>query len=128
MGLCKGMQMQSTFQCRDDQSVLGEVVATLGALKLSRELQAHMSAAMAVGGTSGLTITKRIQITDLPQLVAAFHSLVGLAAVLTCVAEHMIKYPHFATDPAADLNEIVAYTGGATFGGFVVVDDKLQGK
>lgn len=80
----------------------------------------------------GLAIAKRIQITDLPQLVAAFHSLVGLAAVLTCVAEYMIEYPHFATDPAANLTKIVAYIGtyigGITFSGSLVAYGKLQGK
>uniref|UniRef100_A0A665VEB0 proton-translocating NAD(P)(+) transhydrogenase n=1 Tax=Echeneis naucrates TaxID=173247 RepID=A0A665VEB0_ECHNA len=79
----------------------------------------------------GLAIAKKIQITDLPQLVAAFHSLVGLAAVLTCVAEYMIEYPHFATDPAANLTKIVAYLGtyigGITFSGSLVAYGKLQG-
>uniref|UniRef100_A0A671Y198 proton-translocating NAD(P)(+) transhydrogenase n=1 Tax=Sparus aurata TaxID=8175 RepID=A0A671Y198_SPAAU len=79
----------------------------------------------------GLAIAKRIQITDLPQLVAAFHSLVGLAAVLTCVAEYMVEYPHFATDPAANLTKIVAYIGtyigGITFSGSLVAYGKLQG-
>lgn len=80
---------------------------------------------------TGLTIAKRIQISDLPQLVAAFHSLVGLAAVLTCVAEYMIEYPHFAADPAANLTKIVAYLGtyigGVTFSGSLVAYGKLQG-
>uniref|UniRef100_A0A672NT37 proton-translocating NAD(P)(+) transhydrogenase n=1 Tax=Sinocyclocheilus grahami TaxID=75366 RepID=A0A672NT37_SINGR len=79
----------------------------------------------------GLTIAKKIQISDLPQLVAAFHSLVGLAAVLTCVAEYMVEYPHFATDPAANLTKIVAYLGtyigGVTFSGSLVAYGKLQG-
>lgn len=79
-----------------------------------------------------MAIAKRIQISDLPQLVAAFHSLVGLAAVLTCVAEYMIEYPHFATDPAANLTKIVAYLGtyigGITFSGSLVAYGKLQGK
>lgn len=82
--------------------------------------------------TLGLAIAKRIQITDLPQLVAAFHSLVGLAAVLTCVAEYMVEYPHFATDPAANLTKIVAYLGtyigGITFSGSLVAYGKLQGE
>ena len=39
----------------------------------------------------------RIEITDLPQLVAAFHSLVGMAAVLTCVATYIDHFPSFAT-------------------------------
>lgn len=80
----------------------------------------------------GLAIAKKIQITDLPQLVAAFHSLVGMAAVLTCVAEYMIEYPHFATDPAANLTKIVAYLGtyigGITFSGSLVAYGKLQGE
>lgn len=80
---------------------------------------------------AGLTIAKKIQISDLPQLVAAFHSLVGLAAVLTCVAEYMVEYPHFATDPAANLTKIVAYLGtyigGVTFSGSLVAYGKLQG-
>lgn len=79
-----------------------------------------------------MTIAKRIQITDLPQLVAAFHSLVGMAAVLTCVAEYMVEYPHFATDPAANLTKIVAYLGtyigGVTFSGSLVAYGKLQGE
>lgn len=80
----------------------------------------------------GLAIAKRIQISDLPQLVAAFHSLVGLAAVLTCVAEYMVEYPHFATDPAANLTKIIAYIGtyigGITFSGSLVAYGKLQGE
>lgn len=81
---------------------------------------------------TGLTIAKRIQISDLPQLVAAFHSLVGLAAVLTCVAEYIVEYPHFATDAAANLTKIVAYLGtyigGVTFSGSLIAYGKLQGK
>nr|KAF6366737.1 nicotinamide nucleotide transhydrogenase [Pipistrellus kuhlii] len=79
----------------------------------------------------GLTIAQRIQISDLPQLVAAFHSLVGLAAVLTCVAEYIVEYPHFATDVAANLTKIVAYLGtyigGVTFSGSLIAYGKLQG-
>ncbi|XP_062409874.1 NAD(P) transhydrogenase, mitochondrial [Sardina pilchardus] len=134
VGALGGLSNQSTARLGNALGMIGVaggIAATLGALKPSPELLAQMSAAMAVGGTAGLTIAKRIQITDLPQLVAAFHSLVGLAAVLTCVAEYMVEYPHFATDPAANFTKIVAYLGtfigGVTFSGSLVAYGKLQG-
>ena len=37
--------------------------------------------ALTLGGAAGHVLAKRMAITDLPQMVAAFHSLVGLAAV-----------------------------------------------
>ncbi|RMC16694.1 hypothetical protein DUI87_06633 [Hirundo rustica rustica] len=134
VGALAGLSTQGTARLGNALGMIGVaggLAATLGSLNPSPELLAQMSGAMALGGTIGLTIAKRIQITDLPQLVAAFHSLVGLAAVLTCVAEYMIEYPHFATDPAANLTKIVAYLGtyigGVTFSGSLVAYGKLQG-
>lgn len=64
--------------------------------------------------------------------MAAFHSLVGLAAVLTCVAEFMIEYPHLDAHPAAGVLKTVAYLGtyigGVTFSGSLVAYGKLQGQ
>lgn len=53
--------------------------------------------ALGLGGAIGTTLAKRMAITDLPQMVAAFHSLVGLAAVATSVASYMGD-PHTASD------------------------------
>ncbi|XP_065323223.1 NAD(P) transhydrogenase, mitochondrial-like isoform X2 [Gordionus sp. m RMFG-2023] len=41
---------------------------------------------LSIGALTGTLIAKRIPITDLPQLVALFHSFVGMAAVLTCLS------------------------------------------
>ncbi|XP_034854924.1 NAD(P) transhydrogenase, mitochondrial [Mirounga angustirostris] len=134
VGALAGLSTQGTARLGNALGMIGVaggLAATLGGLKPSPELLAQMSGAMALGGTIGLTIAKRIQISDLPQLVAAFHSLVGLAAVLTCVAEYIIEYPHFAMDAAANLTKIVAYLGtyigGVTFSGSLVAYGKLQG-
>ncbi|KAF5912094.1 hypothetical protein HPG69_003368 [Diceros bicornis minor] len=134
VGALAGLSTQGTARLGNALGMIGVaggLAATLGALKPSPELLAQMSGAMALGGTIGLTIAKRIQISDLPQLVAAFHSLVGLAAVLTCIAEYIIEYPHFAMDATANLTKIVAYLGtyigGVTFSGSLVAYGKLQG-
>uniref|UniRef100_A0A8C5ZB98 proton-translocating NAD(P)(+) transhydrogenase n=1 Tax=Marmota marmota marmota TaxID=9994 RepID=A0A8C5ZB98_MARMA len=134
VGALAGLSTQGTARLGNALGMIGVaggLAATLGGLKPDPELLAQMSGAMALGGTIGLTIAKRIQISDLPQLVAAFHSLVGLAAVLTCIAEYVVEYPHFAMDAAANLTKIVAYLGtyigGVTFSGSLVAYGKLQG-
>ncbi|KAF4101045.1 hypothetical protein G5714_017477 [Onychostoma macrolepis] len=134
VGALAGLSAQGTSRLGNALGMIGVaggIAATLGALKPSPELLSQMSLAMATGGTLGLTIAKRIEISDLPQLVAAFHSLVGLAAVLTCVAEFMIEHPHLDAHPAAGVLKIVAYLGtyigGVTFSGSLVAYGKLQG-
>jgi len=77
-------------------------------------------------------MAKRMEVTDLPQMVALFHSLVGAAAVLTCLANFMAEQPHFDTDPAANVVKTAlflgTYIGGVTFTGSLVAFGKLQGQ
>ncbi|XP_056126313.1 NAD(P) transhydrogenase, mitochondrial [Rhinichthys klamathensis goyatoka] len=134
VGALAGLSTQRTSRLGNALGMIGVaggVAATLGAANPSPELLGQMSIAMATGGTLGLTIAKRIEMSDLPQLVAAFHSLVGLAAVLTCVSEFMIEQPHLDVHPAAGVLKIVAYLGtyigGVTFSGSLVAYGKLQG-
>jgi NAD(P) transhydrogenase subunit beta len=90
---------------------------------------------VVVGGGAGLLIAKRIKMTDLPQLVAAFHSLVGLAAVLVAVAARLspdaLGLPQYAAGhiAVASLVEmgLGAIIGAITFTGSLVAFAKLQG-
>ena len=76
-------------------------------------------------------MAKRMQVTDLPQMVALFHSLVGAAAVITCIANFLAEHPHFDTNPAVGVIKsaqfLGTYIGGVTFTGSLVAFGKLQG-
>ena len=90
-------------------------------------------AGIVIGGAAGAYIARQIQMTALPQLVAAFHSLVGLAAV--CVATAAFAAPEAygigirgAIERASLVEMAIGLTIGAiTFTGSVVAFAKLQG-
>jgi NAD(P) transhydrogenase subunit beta len=90
-------------------------------------------AGIAIGGSIGAFIARRIVMTALPQLVAAFHSLVGLAAV--CVAAAAFYAPaafHIGDVGAIHAGSLVEMglgvaVGAVTFTGSLVAFSKLQG-
>ena len=89
--------------------------------------------AMLIGGAIGTVVALKIQMTALPQLVAAFHSLVGLAAVFVATAAFYNPEAYAigtAGDiAAASLIEMALGTaiGAITFSGSVIAFGKLQG-
>merc|ERR1711963_507713 len=134
VGALAGLSAQPTARVGNALGMIGVsggVAATLGSLLPSHPVLAQMGMVAGGGALIGSTIAKRIEITDLPQLVAAFHSLVGMAAVLTCVATYIDHFPSFATDPAATMIKtstfLGTYIGGVTFTGSLVAYGKLQG-
>ena len=90
-------------------------------------------AGIVVGGAIGTLVAYRINMTALPQLVAAFHSLVGVAAVLVAVAAFYNPAAYGLGEVgrigAASLVEMSlgAAIGAITFSGSVVAFAKLQG-
>ncbi len=87
---------------------------------------------MAIGGAIGIAAALRIKMTALPQLVAAFHSLVGLAAV--CVAASALNAPEsfgIGTPHHIHLESLIEMSlglaiGAITFTGSLIAFAKLQ--
>ncbi len=88
---------------------------------------------IAIGGAVGAVIARRIAMTAMPQLVAAFHSLVGLAAVMVAAAAFYAPEAfgigtadHIHTVSLIEMSLGVAI-GAVTFTGSIVAFTKLQG-
>jgi len=107
---------------------IGTTLASPGVLSYPEIL-----AGIAVGGTIGTIVALRIQMTALPQLVAAFHSLVGLAAVCVATAAFFAPAAYGIGEVGAihgqSLIEMSLGTaiGAVTFTGSIIAFGKLQG-
>ena len=110
------------------------IVTTLLAVDLDLMSIGLIIAGIAIGGTVGAVIAKRIPMTAMPQLVAAFHSLVGMAAVLVAAAALYAPEAFHIAGPLGNLKslsllELALGTaiGAITFSGSVIAFAKLNG-
>ncbi len=86
--------------------------------------------ALAVGGPIGLIAAKKIEMTQMPELVALMHSLVGLAAVLIGLISYYTSTAKNSTEEGIHLIEIYIgiLIGAVTLSGSLVAFGKLSGK
>ena len=91
-------------------------------------------AGVAVGGAIGAVIARRIAMTAMPQLVAAFHSLVGLAACLVAVAAVYTPAAYGIAEPGGGIRleslielSLGVAIGAVTFTGSLIAFAKLNG-
>ena len=83
----RGLSSPTSSQRGNRLGMIGMAIAVITTLVTHLNVGiVEIVIAIAIGGAIGLVTARRIAMTDMPQLVAAFHSLVGLAAVLVAAA------------------------------------------
>jgi len=125
----KGLTHPATARRGNLFGMLGMVIA-LAATLLGTEVTDYwlILVAGAVGAVVGIVVALRIQMTAMPQLVAALHSFVGMAAVLVAIGT-FINRAQAGTLNAVLMGELSAgvVIGAITFTGSVIAFAKLQG-
>src|SRR5437660_11929116 len=133
MGL-RGLSSPETARAGNIYGIAGMVIAVVTTLATPHVVSFWLIiVGILIGGAIGTYIALRIQMTALPQLVAAFHSLVGLAAV--CVAAAAFTFPEaYGIDVRGSIHgsslvemAIGMAIGAVTFTGSIVAFGKLQG-
>ena len=131
----RGLSSPSTSQRGNRFGMAGMLIAVVTTL-VTHEVGSlpEIIAAIAIGGGVGWVIARRIAMTAMPQLVAAFHSLVGLAAVLVAVAAFLNPGAFGILGMDGNILAVSriemalgAAIGAITFSGSVIAFAKLNG-
>jgi NAD(P) transhydrogenase subunit beta len=141
----KGLSSPASARQGNAFGMTGMAIAVVTTIALIMKLKAQMAAGslgyglvllgVVVGGGIGATLAKRVEMTKMPELVAAMHSLIGLAAV--CIAIAAVSEPSAFGIAARETplpfgNRIElfigTFVGAVTFSGSVIAFGKLAGK
>ena len=132
----KGLSSPVSARKGNTYGMLGMTIAvatTLYGAGSGLELSSYTNIiiAVAIGGLFGSVLARKISMTALPQLVAAFHSLVGLAAVFVAIGAYKNPAAFFdggiiSTGSMIEMSLGLAI-GAITFSGSVIAFAKLQG-
>ncbi len=127
-----GLSNQETARRGNWYGIIGMAIA-LVATVLGRVTQHYevLLAALVIGGSVGLLAARRVQMTQMPELVAILHSLVGLAAVAIGFANFMDPVKHLS-GVELTIHDIETYLGvligAVTLSGSVIAFGKLSGR
>ena len=131
----RGLSSPETARAGNLYGMIGMAIAVITTV-INPEVVSYVwiLIALVIGGAVGAVIARRIQMTDMPQLVAAFHSLVGLAAVLVAAAALYNPAAYGIVDETGALKfasriemGIGVVVGAITFSGSLIAFAKLQG-
>ena len=128
-----GLSNQETARRGNLYGMIGMAVALVATILGVTGNMGILIVGLLVGGSIGLVLAKRVQMTEMPELVAMLHSLVGLAAVLVGFANFMDpgRLDHY-NGVELTIHDVETYLGiliGAiTLSGSVIAFGKLSGK
>lgn len=126
-----GLSNQETARRGNLMGIIGMLIAIVGTA-FSEFVTGYpvLLGSLAIGGVIGAVLAARVEMTNMPQLVAILHSFVGLAAVLVGFATFLAP-DHEIEGAARVIHDIEVYVGifiGAlTFTGSLIAYGKLQG-
>ena len=128
-----GLSNQETARRGNLYGMIGMAVALIATIGGVTGNMGILIVGLLVGGSIGLVLAKRVQMTEMPELVAILHSLVGLAAVLVGFANFMdperLSHYHGVELTIHDVETYLGILIGAvTLSGSVIAFGKLSGK
>jgi NAD(P) transhydrogenase subunit beta len=127
-----GLSNQETARRGNWYGITGMAIALIATvLGVVTQHFTILLAVIVVGGSIGLLAARRVQMTQMPELVAILHSLVGVAAVAVGFANFMDPDTHL-TGVELTIHDIETYIGvligAVTFSGSVIAFGKLSGR
>ena len=131
----RGLSSPESSRRGNRLGMIGMAIAVVTTLAIHEVASiVEIAGAIVIGGGIGLVTARKIQMTAMPQLVAAFHSLVGMAAVLVGAAAFLNPDAFGITDAAGAILPVSRVEmglgvaiGAITFSGSVIAFLKLNG-
>jgi NAD(P) transhydrogenase subunit beta len=129
-----GLSNQETARSGNWYGIIGMAIALVATIwGIVERAYVELIVALLIGGSIGLIAARRVQMTQMPELVAILHSLVGLAAVAVGFANFMDpgRLAHYSGIELT-IHDIETYIGiligAVTFSGSVIAFGKLSGR